>query len=34
MASKVLAAQRLESGDIVNTVDSHKTKHLIQQEEG
>ncbi len=32
-AGKVLAAQKLDSSDIVMTTDSHKTKNLIEHEE-
>ncbi len=33
-AGKVLAARKLDSGDIVITADSHETKNLIEHEEG
>jgi hypothetical protein len=33
-AAKVLAAQKLNSGDIVVTAYSHETKNLIKHEEG
>ncbi len=33
-AGKVLAARKLDSGNIVITADSHETKNLIEQEEG
>jgi hypothetical protein len=33
-SGKVLAARELESREILTTADSHKTKNLIEQEEG
>jgi hypothetical protein len=33
-AGKVLAARKLDSGDIVITADSYETKNLIEHEEG
>jgi hypothetical protein len=33
-AGKVLAARKLDSGNIVITADSHKTKNVIEHEEG
>ncbi len=33
-AGKIVAAQKLESGDIVITADSEVTKNLMEQEKG
>jgi hypothetical protein len=33
-SSKVLAAQKLQSGDIIVTADCQETRNLIEQEEG
>jgi hypothetical protein len=33
-AGKVLAAQKLWSGDVLVTADCHETKNLIRREEG